>query len=108
MIKCLLCTIIIEVTIAIMLKVKEKKDILNIVLVNCITNPLVVTIPILIYIKYSYKIKCITLIVLEILTVITEGLIYYKALKYKKINPLILSLILNLSSYIIGELINKL
>ena len=48
------------------------------------------------------------IIVLEIITVITEGFIYSKVLDFKKINPYILSIILNLGSYLIGEVINRL
>lgn len=108
MIKCLIITIIIEVLIAIILKVKEKKDILTVILVNIMTNPIVVSVPILMYIKYGYKIEIISLIILEILTFIVEGLIYKKTLKYEKNNAFKLSLILNLSSYLIGEIINRL
>lgn len=108
MIKCLLCTIIIEVFMAFILKVRDKKDFLNIILVNIITNPIVVTVPVLMAIKYSYRTSIISLIVLEILTVFIEGLIYLKVLKYRKINPFLLSLILNVSSYFIGEVINRL
>ncbi len=108
MIKCILCTIIIVVVMAFILRVRDKKDYLNIMLVNIITNPIVVSLPIFIYVKYWYKEYIISLITLELLTVLTEGLIYLKVLKYKRINPILLSLILNASSYLIGEVINKL
>ena len=108
MAKCLICTIIIELTVALILKVRDKKDLLNIILVNVCTNPLVVTIPVFMLVKYSYRVYLISLATLEVLTVIFEGFIYFKVLKYKRINPFLLSLILNLSSYLIGEVINKL
>lgn len=108
MIKCLICTIIIEIVIGLIIGIKNKKDLLNILLVNILTNPLVVTIPIYVLVKYGYNYQIISLIILEVLTVIVEGYIYLKTLKYKKINPFIISLILNLSSYVIGEIINKL
>ncbi len=108
MVKCLLCTIIIEVLVAYLLKVRDKKDFLNIVLVNALTNPIVVSMPFLILIKLGYAYYKQTFYILEILTVITEGFIYKKVLKYKKMNPYIISIILNLSSYFIGEIINKL
>lgn len=107
MFKCLICTIIIEVLVALLLKIKEKKDLLNITFVNILTNPLVVSIPTYVMVKYGYHYQTIVLIVLEILTVIVEGLIYLKVLKYKKVNPFIISIILNLSSYLIGEVINR-
>ncbi len=107
MIKCLLLTILIEVTIAILLKVRDKKDLINVTLANIITNPVVVTIPVYFNLRYGLLERNIVLYTLEILTVITEGLIYKRVLNYKKINPFILALILNLSSYMIGEIINR-
>lgn len=107
MLKCLLLTIFIEVIVGILIGIRNKKDILNIVLVNILTNPLVVSIPIYVLVKYGYNYQIISLVILEVLTVIIEGFIYFKVLIYKKINPFIISLILNLSSYLIGEIINR-
>lgn len=107
MIKCLICTIVIELCVALILKVKNRKDLLNIVLVNIVTNPLVVSVPIFILVRYGYDSSIITLIILEIITVLFEGLIYLKVLSYKRINPFVLSLLLNFSSYLIGEIINR-
>ena len=108
MIRCLIYTVLIEVCVALILRIKNKKDILNIVLVNIVTNPLVVSIPVLILVKYGYETSMIVLALLEILTVLFEGIVYLKVLIYNKINPFILSLILNCSSFLIGEIINKL
>ena len=49
----------------------------------------------------------VSLITLEVLTLFIEGIIYKFVLEYKKINWLLISLILNASSFGIGELINK-
>lgn len=106
MLRCLILTIIIEVIIGLILKIKNKKDILNIILVNIITNPIVVSIPVYINIKFGLLERNISLIILEILTLFVEGFIYKKVLNYKKINPYLISLILNMSSYLIGEIIN--
>ena len=108
MIRALIFTIIIEIIIALVLKIREKKDILNIVLVNCFTNPLVTSIPVYINIRYGVFQRNITLLALEIITVIVEGYIYKKVFKFKIINPFVLSLFLNLSSYLIGNIINYL
>ncbi len=108
MARCLLLTIIIEIVIGIIVGVRDKKDFINILLVNVMTNPLVVSLPIYIMLRYGMKARYTTLAILEILTVIIEGFIYKKVLKYKKINPYVLSLILNVGSYLIGEVINKL
>lgn len=108
LIRCLLLTIIIELIIALILGVRNKKDIINIILVNVITNPIVVMSQTLLYIKFGYNIEMIGIAILEVLVVLVEGLIYKKVLNYKKINPIILSLILNALSFLIGELINLL
>ena len=57
MIICLLCTIIIECLVSFILRVKSKKDYLNIILVNILTNPLVVSISVLIQVTQGIKIK---------------------------------------------------
>lgn len=106
MVRCLVLTIIVEVLVALILRIKDKKDILNIVLVNLLTNPIVVSLPILIYINFLGNSQRISLIILEVLTLFVEGFIYKKVLDYKRINPYIISLILNGSSYLLGEVIN--
>ena len=107
MIKCLLITIIIEIIFALLLKIRDKKDILNILLVNIVTNPLVVSVPVLFNVVYGLFERNICLLILEILAVLLEGIVYKKYLNFKKINPFILSILLNLSSYLVGEIINN-
>ncbi|MBR3512412.1 MAG: hypothetical protein IKN74_05610 [Clostridia bacterium] len=106
MLRCLLLTIIIELILALILGIRDKKDIINVILVNVITNPIVVLTPIIIYLNYGSTIRRVSLYILEVLTVIVEGLIYKKVLNYKKINCFLLSLILNVASFLIGEVIN--
>ena len=107
MVRCLLLTIFIETSVALLLKVRDKKDILNVVLVQMITNPLVVSIPFVVILIFGYKYYQITIYILEIINVFVEGFIYYKLLNYKKINPFVLALILNVVSYLIGEVLNR-
>ena len=107
MIRCLLSTIIIELLLALILGVRDKKDILNIILVNTMTNPLLVSL--ITYITYNRIFnRTISIVIMEILVVIIEGLTYKKILKFNKKNPYIISLILNASSFLIGEIINYL
>lgn len=106
MIRCLVLTVIIELLLALILGVRNKKDIINVILVNVITNPIVVMTPIILYLNFGSLISKISLLILEVLTVLVEGLIYKKVLEYKKINWFLLSLILNVTSFIIGEVIN--
>lgn len=107
MIRCLLLTIAIEVFIGFLLKIKKRKDIITIIIVNVITNPIVVSIPIFIYYRYGHNYYLVSLIILEVLTVLFEGYIYKVKFDYKRLNPFYISLLLNLSSYFIGELINN-
>lgn len=107
MLMCLILTIIIEIVVAIIIKIKDKKDFLNIILANCMTNPVVVSLPVYFYVRYGITERKISLIILEILTVIVEGIVYKKYFKFNKINSFTISLILNLSSYILGEMIEN-
>lgn len=106
MLICLSSTIVIELIMSLLLGIRNKKDILNVILVNIMTNPLVVSI--LMYITYNRLFNTtISIIMLEILVILTEGFTYKKVLTFDKINPYVLSLILNISSYFIGELLNN-
>ncbi len=106
MLICLSSTIVIELIMSLLLGMRNKKDILNVILVNIMTNPLVVSI--LMYITYNRLFNTtISIIILEILVILTEGFTYKKVLTFDKINPYVLSLILNISSYFIGELLNN-
>ena len=106
MIRCLVCTIIIELVIALIIGIRNKKDFLNVIIVNILTNPIVVSLPIYILMRYGLRYRYYSLYILEILTVLVEGLIYKKVLVYRKINSLLVALILNVGSYFIGEVIN--
>ncbi len=99
-------TLVLELLMSFILKVKDKYDYLNIILVNILTNPILVSLSLYINIHYGLSAKKILIIPMEIIVVLIEGLIYKKYLKYKRINPFIFSFILNLASYIIGAIIN--
>ncbi|MCI7559276.1 MAG: hypothetical protein MSS76_04085 [Clostridium sp.] len=106
MLICLSSTIMIELIMSLLLGIRNKKDILNVILVNIMTNPLVVSI--LMYITYNRLFNTtISIIILEILVILTEGFTYKKVLTFDKINPYVLSLILNISSYFIGRVLNN-
>lgn len=105
MLRCLIETLIVEIGIGYLLGYR-KKDILFITLVNILTNPLVVATAIFIQMQYGIEGYEISIIFLEIFAFIVEAAIYKYALTDKKINYFTLSLILNASSYGIGEIIN--
>ena len=102
----LTCTLVIETTLAFILKYRGK-DLLNVMLVNILTNPLLNSIIVAINYYYGLTARNITLYILEVLVVIIEGFIYHKNLERRRINGFILSLILNIASYGLGLLINK-
>lgn len=106
MFMCLIITITIEILLAYALKVRDKLDFLNVLLVNILTNPILVITTYMIGIASTKMNQDIFTYVFEVLVVLAEGYIYKKVLKYKKINCFILSLILNIGSYLIGLLIN--
>ncbi len=105
MLICLLLTIIFEVVIGLIIGIRNKKDILNIILVNMLTNPLVTSIPTALLFYFSPLVGNISLVILEILTVIVEGFIYKKVFMYKRINPYLISIILNGCSYLLGLIV---
>ena len=104
----LILTVLIELLLALIIGIKSKKDIIIVILVNLFTNPLVTIIPFIFNIYCGIMYKKISLIILEILVVLLEGYIYKKSLNIKKLNPYLLSLILNISSYGVGLIINYL
>lgn len=102
----LLITLVIECLIGLILGFR-KKDLLNIFLVNVLTNPLLNAITGSVNYYFGLRIRTIVLIILEIIVVVTEGFIYYKYFERRKINPYIVSLILNISSFGLGMIINN-
>lgn len=106
-IRSLILTIIIEVVVAIIIGIRTKKDIFNVILVNMITNPIVNIVPIALNVYVSLKARNISIYILEVLVLFTEGLIYKKVLDYKKLNYFLISLILNLASYGTGIILNS-
>ena len=96
-------TIIIETLLAYILKIREKEDLLNIIIINFITNVALNIFIIISSILFNKLI--INIILLEILIVVIEGIFYKKKLSYKKINPFLISLILNTASYLFSIII---
>lgn len=106
MLRCLLLTIIIETSFAFLFKYR-RNDLLVVVLVNIMTNPMLNALLICINIRISLQARNIALLILEILAFIVEGFIYKKYLIRKNLNPFVLSFVLNVISYSIGEVINR-
>ena len=104
----LLLTIIIEIAIALILKVRNRKDIINIIIINCITNPIVNYFMLIVSYLISNNIIIYTLlIVFELLVIYSEYKYYKNRLIYKKINPIFLSFIFNIISVSLGFILLK-
>ena len=100
----LVLTLAVELTLAFLLKVRDKKDLLVIALSNLLTNPIVNYCyywAIFIFTKHSVF-TYIILAFLEVAAVLTEYMIYRKLLSYDRIGKLNLSLILNAASFLTG------
>lgn len=84
----------------------RKTDILIVFLVNILTNPLLNSIVNFIELSCGRNGRRIVLVLGEVLVLIIEGFIYKYSLDRKKINPFLLSLILNGISLGIGLLLD--
>lgn len=107
MISALIITIIVETLLAFIINIRNKHDLINIILVNIITNPLVNSISLYFLLNYGFKAKDISLAICELSTFLVEGFIYSKTLTNEKINPYLISFILNVSSYLLGLVITN-
>ena len=105
--KPLLMTILIETIVAYLLKIKDKDELLNIALINIITNS-ILTLIIQAYVYYLgfdhiNILKYIIIPILEIVIVYVESILFKKYLKEDR-NYLKISFILNMSSFVGGML----
>ena len=108
LVKSLALTLIIETAGAAALGFRAKGDYLLLLLVNVATNPVVAaTLDYMYY--YHYRIFGWYLILaLEVAAVCVEWLLYRNRLRYRKMNPFFVSLILNALSYTGGLIVDKL
>ncbi|MBR7021430.1 MAG: hypothetical protein IKI15_10290 [Lachnospiraceae bacterium] len=97
---CLIGTLLIEVTLALALGVRGWDDIEKVILINILTNPVLVTILFLIN-RMRVDVKAIFFIQLglEVVVVILEGMYYKRKLQKERMNPFLLSMALNAVSY---------
>lgn len=107
MLYCLGVTIVTESALAFLLGVRRKADQLIVLLVNVMTNPLLVSLGYLIQLRFGLREYRISLIVMEIAVVAVEGWVYKVFLSHHK-RPFLLSLALNAGSFLIGLGLNAL
>lgn len=103
----LFLTLIIEMSLAAIAKVREEENLTTVMWVNVLTNPVVVfTANMTSIIFDNYFITRAVVYFLEIMVVIVEGYLFKKYLKDVKINPYLFALYLNGISFLTGEVIN--
>jgi hypothetical protein len=103
----LAATIVLEVLGAALLGVRQRSDFMIIILVNIITNPAVVYLTNLavFLVGQGTPAHYAALLILELSAVITEALLYRKYLSYSRIDPWLLSAVLNAFSFAMGRMI---
>ncbi len=103
----LILTVIIEVILSFLIGLKAESDIEAVILINCVTNPIVVgTVNAVYIISKNLIARNVVLAILEIIVIFAEGILFKKNLKNLKINPLLYSLYLNGLSFGIGLILN--
>ena len=95
---------VVELTLAVILGARNFKKFITVALINIITNPLVVITMLTVTIFYN-RFETFVLVVLELAVFFTEGFLFSKYKPFKKDSPYFISLILNLSSYLAGEIL---
>ena len=108
LVNALLLTVIIETAIALLIGIRKPADVLNVVLANVFTNPIVVFSIFMVGYIYGNKIRLAATVFLELFAFLSEALIYRKTLSTKRISPFLVSLILNATSFFSGEILNGL
>ena len=104
---CLLLTIVLEEGTALIIGIRKGFDLIVILFVNILTNPIVVFSG-LMFEAFTTVPRALYLTVLELAAYITEALIYRKLLYTEKPSPFILSLVLNSVSFFLGTTIGGL
>ncbi|HOP11472.1 MAG TPA: hypothetical protein PK629_08270 [Oscillospiraceae bacterium] len=99
----LLLTLIFETGFFLLIGKRDKKDLLLLVMVNVVTNPLVVLLYWLTVLRW--EVNSVIIIPLEVFAVLTEGC-YYKKYGIKFKHPYLFSLAANAFSFGAGLLIN--
>ncbi len=105
---CLLLTLLLETGLALILGMREKKDLLNEVLANVLTNPVAVTLTELAAAFLPRGGYIAAVAAAELAAFLTEGFLYRRYLVFRRVPPYLLSLILNTFSFGIGLLADAL
>ncbi|MBR5429109.1 MAG: hypothetical protein IK116_01140 [Firmicutes bacterium] len=105
LLRCLICTVVIECGLACALGVRRPADQAVVALVNVVTNPPLVSVCLLVQFFCGHGVYLAVLIALEMAAWAAEAWFYRTVLR-PKMNPLLLSALLNAASYLGGSLLN--
>lgn len=100
-------TLAIELAVALACGVRNRRDLLLVALANLVTNPMAVYIYILICL-FAPVWRTVGLAALEVAAFAAEGLIYRRYIRFHRINPWLLSLLLNAASFSAGQIFKAL
>ena len=102
-------TLAVEVPLAALLRVRGL-DLLLVGIINCLTNPVVNLLYQWALVSFSARspLPFVCMAALEIAVLFGEALLFAKLLHYRRIHPLLLSLILNAASFLSGEAVTLL
>lgn len=98
----LILAVFIELLISILIGIRKRNDVITIIAVNTLTNPIVVFTA---NILNNYEILLLywpIVIFMELIVILIEGKLYDRTLNFKKISGLKLSFINNIISFGIG------
>ena len=102
----LMLTLIIELSVSLIIGIRKEEDIISVIAVNTLTNPIVVFIANIIYGLGNKLLYWVIVIIMEIIVVFVEGKIFDKALSFKKLSGLKVSFINNFISFTLGLIIS--
>lgn len=105
LVQSLALTLLLEIAAAGLLGMRTMRDFLLVALVNILTNPLLGLILDGVWLGLGIWPRWYLILPLEAAVVTAEGFLYRGRLEYDKINPLILSAVLNGISYLGGLLV---
>ena len=106
MLRAFALTLAIECAVAYVMGCRSGRSQRTVVLVNLLTNPLLVSVGAAVSYWAGQQYLAIATMFMEIAAVITEAF-FYKRERSIEINPLLLSLVCNAASFAAGEILNR-
>jgi hypothetical protein len=100
----LFLTIVIELVVAYLFGLRKKIEIITIIFINCITNPILNYLLLVNNYFFLFKTSLFIILFLEFIVILVEWKLLVFSLQEKSMKLLMLSLVMNFCSYTIGIL----